>query len=151
MFRLKVLGSLSLQTQAGAEPLPLQKKRLALLALLAIGEGRGISRDRIQAFFWPQSDSPAARHALDQLIYATRRSLGADPFLASGSELRLDRDVTKTDLLFFEQAIADGDLETAVSIYEGPLLDGFYLSNSREFETWLDGCLLYTSPSPRDS
>lgn len=139
MFRLKVLGSLSLHTQAGAEPLPLQKKRLALLALLAIGEGRGISRDRIQAFFWPQSDSAAARHALDQLIYATRRSLGVDPFLASGSELRLDRDVIKTDLLFFEQAIAGGDLETAVSVYEGPLLDGFYLSNSREFETWLDG------------
>ena len=71
--------------------------------------------------------------------FMPRAGHSASPFLASGSELRLDRDVTKTDLLFFEQAIADGDLETAVSIYEGPLLDGFYLSNSRELETWLDG------------
>jgi len=139
MFRLKVLGSLSLQAETGAEPLPLQKKRLALLALLAIGESRGISRDRIQAFLWPESESAAARHALDQLIYATRRSLGVDPFLTSGSELRLDRDVLTTDLLFFEQSVAAGDIETAVSVYEGPLLDGFHLSNSREFESWLDG------------
>jgi DNA-binding SARP family transcriptional activator len=139
MFRLKVLGSLSLQVDAGAEPLSLQKKRLALLALVAISEGRGISRDRIQAFLWPESDSAAARHALDQLIYATRRSLGVDPFLASGSDLRLDRDVIGSDLLLFEQAITGEDLATAVSVYEGPLLDGFHLANSREFEAWLDG------------
>lgn len=139
MFRLKVLGSLSLQGDADAEPVPLQKKRLALLALVAVSEGRGISRDRIQAFLWPESDSASARHALDQLTYATRRSLGVDPFLASGSELRLDREVIGTDLLMFEQAIGGGDLETAVSFYEGPLLDGSYLSNRRELETWLDG------------
>lgn len=140
MFHLKVLGSLSLQAGEGVgPPAALQKKRLGLLALLAIGDARGISRDRIQALLWPESDSTRARHALDQLIYATRRSLGADPVLGSGSELRLNRDVIGSDLLSFEQAISAGNLEAAVAAYGGPLLDGFHLSNSTELDTWIDG------------
>lgn len=139
MFHLKVLGSLSLQAGEGDRPPPLQKKRLGLLALVAIGDARGISRDRIQALLWPESDSTRARHALDQLIYATRRSLGADPVLSKGSELHLNRNVIATDLLSFEQAIAARDLEAAVAAYGGPLLDGFHLSNSTELETWIDG------------
>ena len=61
----------------------MQKRRLGLLALLAAGDSRGLSRERIQAFLWPESDSMRSRHAMDQLIYATRRALGVDPFLAA--------------------------------------------------------------------
>ncbi|MDQ3515922.1 MAG: tetratricopeptide repeat protein [Gemmatimonadota bacterium] len=116
-----------------------QKKRLGLLAILAIGEARGISRDRIQAYLWPESDSARSRHALDQLIYATRRSLGEDPIVAQGRELRLERSIIQTDIGAFEEAVAAGDLEKAAAMYGGPLLDGFHLSDSRELESWIDG------------
>lgn len=139
MFYLNVLGSLSLRADVGTLPAALQKKRLGLLALLAIAEARGVSRDRIQAILWPESDAARARHALNQLTYATRQSLGVDPFLAGGSDLRLNRTVIETDLLLFEEAIEAGDLNGAVSRYGGPLLDGFHLTNSGELETWIDG------------
>lgn len=140
MFQLKVLGSLSLQSdRVTVPPGAQQKKRLGLLAILAIGEARGISRDRIQAYLWPESDSARSRHALDQLIYATRRSLGEDPIVAQGRELRLERSIIQTDLGAFEKAVAAGDLEKAAAMYGGPLLDGFHLSDSRELESWIDG------------
>lgn len=140
MFRLKLLGSLSLHLDGGpVPPAARQKKRIGLLALLAIGEGRGLSRDRIQAYLWPESDATRARHALDQLVYATRRSLGADPIISEGGELRLDPIVIWTDVRAFEDAVTAGDLDGALSLYSGPLLDGFHISDSRELEGWIDG------------
>lgn len=139
MFYLKLLGTLSLQLNSGPEPpVSLQKKRLELLALVAIGQTRGISRERIQSYLWPESDSTRARHALDQLIYATRRSLGRDPFADSGSELRLNAGIIQTDLRLFEEALATGDPESAAERYAGSLLHGFNMAHSRDLETWID-------------
>ena len=139
MFQLKLLGALSLQD--GTSPVPSgaqQKRRLALLALLAMGDDRGISRDRLQCYLWPESPGSRARHALDQLIYATRQSLGADPILSQGQELRLDPSVIDTDLRVFGDAIKDGRLAYATAIYRGPLLGGFHIGDSRELESWID-------------
>ncbi len=139
MFYLKVLGSVSLYGKTTAVPAGAQqKRRLGLLAVLAIAGGRGISRDRIQSYLWPESDGSRARHALDQLVYATRRALGADPILAEGQDLRLNLSVVDSDLHHFDEAIRDTRLADAASGYGGPLLDGFHLSDSRELETWID-------------
>lgn len=138
-FFLKVLGTLSLRD--GSEvtrPISLQKKRLDLLAILAVGGSDGISRERVQAYLWPESDSTRARHALDQLIYATRRSLGADPVSIAGGEMRLNAGIVRTDLRAFEDALRDGRLSEAVTHYGGPLLDGFYIADNREMESWID-------------
>ena len=138
-MQLKLLGALSLQSvSAPIAPEAMQKRRLALLALLAIGEDRGLSRDRLQAYLWPESSATRARHALDQLIYATRHSLGADPILSDGRELRLDRSILDTDLRQFGDAIRDERFADAASIYAGPLLEGFHITDSRELEAWID-------------
>ena len=140
MFTLKLLGALSLQSSAFSVPREAQqKRRLALLALLAVGENRGISRERLQSYLWPESSASHARHALDQLIYATRRSLGVNPIITEGQELRLDPGVIETDLRQFENSITNDDLEQAAAAYAGPLLDGFHVSDSRDLEAWLDG------------
>ena len=72
MIQLKVLGTLSLLN--GTDPVPpeaRQKRRIALLALLAVAGKRGISRDRLQSYLWPESSSDRARHAL---LSATARA-----------------------------------------------------------------------------
>ena len=139
VLKLKVLGTLSLQSLDGVVPPEAkQRRRLGLLALLAAADSRGLSRDRIQAFLWPESDSTRSRHAMDQLIYATRRALGVDPFLAEGGDLRLDPAVVATDLREFRHALESGELGPAVARCGGPLLDGFHISDSRELEAWLD-------------
>ncbi len=139
VLKLRVLGTLTLQSPDGAVPPEAkQKRRLGLLALLAAADSRGLSRERIQAFLWPESDATRSRHAMDQLIYATRRALGVDPFLAEGGDLCLDPTVVATDLRDFRSALQSGELERAVAGYGGPLLDGFHMSDSRELESFLD-------------
>ncbi len=139
MFVLKVLGSLSLQSESGFSSGPaLQKRRLGLLGILAIGRHEGLSRDRLQAYLWPESPSDRSRHALDQLLYATRRALGSDSVISEGRSLRLDPGVLRPDLWQFEERIRSKDWAGAIALYGGPLLDGFHLCDSRELETWID-------------
>ncbi|MGK2962945.1 MAG: tetratricopeptide repeat protein [Gemmatimonadaceae bacterium] len=139
MLHLKVLGSLLLLSDTGAVPAAAQqKRRLGLLALLAIAGDRGISRDRLQSFLWPDSPPEKSRHALDQLIYAVRRALGTDPIFSEGRDLRLDRSVVRTDLEAFAVAMRERRWEDAVAEYGGPLLEGFYVSDNRDLESWID-------------
>ena len=42
------------------------------------------------------------------------------------------------DVAEFKRALRDGDLERAASLYSGPLLDGFHLDGSGEFERWVN-------------
>ncbi|HEX6576596.1 MAG TPA: tetratricopeptide repeat protein [Gemmatimonadaceae bacterium] len=138
-FRLNVLGSLSLQSEGASPPSgALQKRRLSLLAILAVARDRGLSRDRIQSYLWPESDSARARHALDQLVYAIRRVFDTDPFISEGRDLRLDPAVITTDVAEFESALAAGRLETAVDVYGGRLLYGVQVGESRDLESWID-------------
>ena len=44
-----------------------------------------------------------------------------------------------SDVADFESALRRGDLASAVELYRGPFLEGFYLGDAPEFEQWLDG------------
>jgi DNA-binding SARP family transcriptional activator/TolB-like protein len=140
MFSLNVLGALALVSDRGPlEAAARQKRRVGLLAILAVAGPRGISRERIQSYLWPESASARSRHALDQLLYATARALDAKPFLSSGGELRLDASVVRSDVCGFEEAMRRHDRAAAVALYGGPLLDGVHLSEGGELERWIDG------------
>ncbi|HET6578189.1 MAG TPA: hypothetical protein VFG66_07700, partial [Gemmatimonadales bacterium] len=123
MLRLDVFGGLTLLDRDGHHVAP-QRRRLALLALLATAGDRGMSRDKLIGYLWPESASENARHALEQLLYSLRRQvpggliLGTDP-------LRLDPDKVTSDLAEFASRTAHGDLAGAVALYRGPFLDGF--------------------------
>jgi len=139
MFVLELLGTLSLRD--GARPVPIyaqQKRPLGLLGILALSGRRGLSRDRIEAYLWPESSSALARHSLDQTVYAIRNALGSDCILASGRELRLNPDLITVDVWTFEEAIRSSQWTAAAGCYNGPLLDGVHIADSRELELWID-------------
>jgi DNA-binding SARP family transcriptional activator len=115
-----------------------QRRRLAILAALAVAGERGLSRDKLQALLWPESDSARARHVLNQLLYAQRRQVGAEGLFRGRKTLRLNPEVIQTDLMEFEGAAQRGDLEKAAAAYAGPFLDGFYLKDAPEFEHWVE-------------
>ena len=139
MFALKLFGGLSLESEhAPIGPGPQQRRRLSLLALLALADERGISRDRVQAHLWPESTSANSRHALEQLLYTTRRELGPDSILSTTNALRLNPRVVSSDLSLFDSAIRAGDWRRAVELYTGPLLDGVHLVAGIEFEQFVD-------------
>ena len=110
-----------------------QPQSLALLTLLAVAGERGMSRDKIITLLWPECDERRARHRLSQLGHALRRSLG-EVIAGASTELRLDPHRITSDVAEFKTARASGDPERAVACYGGPFLDGFFLSDTAEFE-----------------
>ena len=77
MYRLRLFGGVALEGPSG--PLSgaaLQKRRLALLAMLAAARGTGWSRDKLVAYLWAEHDEASARHRLADSVYVLRKALG---------------------------------------------------------------------------
>lgn len=114
-----------------------QRRRLAILALLAVARERGMSRDKLLDYLWSESDTDRARHNLNQLLHAERRHFGSPDLFAGVKSLRLNPEVIWTDVGEFEAALERDALEEAVALYRGPFLDGFFVSHAPEFERWV--------------
>ena len=136
MLRLETFGGLVLHDQSGEAVIP-QRRRLAFLALLAVGGTRGLTRDKVLAYLWAESSPDNARHALEQLLYSVRKQV-PDPLILGVDPLRLNPSVVEADVAEFDRAIAAGNDLRAVTLYRGPFLDGFYLAGAPEFESWAE-------------
>ena len=139
MLRLRTLGGLTIEDETGPLAGAIARKRsLALLALVGLGTEQGTSRDRVLAFLWPESDTGRARNNLKQTLFQLRQELNEDAFLRTAGVLRLDPTVLSVDACDFQAALDRGNPTTAVTMYRGPFLDGFYLPGLMEFERWVD-------------
>jgi DNA-binding SARP family transcriptional activator len=69
---------------------------------------------------------------------ALRQELQAEAFLTTNPVVRLNPPVVTSDLQEFEAALRWQELAEAVALYQGPFLDGFYLSGLAEFERWVE-------------
>ena len=110
MLELRTFGGLSLKD--GGAPITgaaTQRKTLALLALLAAAGKNGLSRDKLIAYLWPETDTEHGRNLLNQACYALRRDLREREALLGTSELRLNPNVVRSDLEAFEAALQRGD------------------------------------------
>jgi len=142
MIELRLLGRLSLTSADGREVRGLlgQPRRLALLAYLAAASPQGFHRrDTLLALFWPELDQEHARAALRQALHVVRDALGGDAVTSRGDEaIGLDFAQVSCDVAAFERALRDGQLEEALDLYRGALLEGFFISDAPEFERWLE-------------
>lgn len=139
MLHLRTFGGLAvLVDSASPSGAATQRKPLALLALLATAGERGMSRDKLVAYLWPESDTESGRRLLRQICYALRRDLGAPELFLGSTELHLNQAVMCSDVESFERALAQNDSADAVSLYTAPFLDGFYLNGEGEFERWVE-------------
>jgi DNA-binding SARP family transcriptional activator len=137
---LRLFGGLRLEADDRAVAgRAIQKKRLALLALLGAMPAGRVSRDKLIALLWPESDADRARHQLASSVYELRKALGEEAIKSSGDDLLLDLRLVRCDLAEFEHALAAGNPEGAAGWYAGPFLDGFFLSDTPDFERWVDG------------
>src|SRR5881396_4162278 len=142
MIELRLLGRLSLTGADGRDVRALlgQPRRLALLAYLAAASPQGFHRrDTLLALFWPELDQEHARAALRQALHVVRDALGADAITSRGDEeIGLDFAEVSCDVPAFERALRNGQLEEALDLYRGALLEGFFISDAPEFERWLE-------------
>jgi len=76
VLQLKTFGGLSMQESATpSHGAAARRKTLALLALLAAADKNGLSRDKLVAYLWPESDAAHGRNLLKQACFALRRDL----------------------------------------------------------------------------
>lgn len=115
-----------------------QRRRLALLALLATSSGELVTRDKLLALLWPKHDYQIGRSLLNQSVYVLRKALGNRAIDSEGDELPRDLEVVYCDIVAFEQALTDGDDERAIVLYSGPFLDGFLHSEALVFQCWIE-------------
>jgi hypothetical protein len=138
-LRIITFGTLCVRrdrsTLAGAAAQP---RRLALLATLARAGDRGVTREKLTALVWPDSDEERARRAITQSIYALRQELGFDETIVGVKDLRLNPELITSDVAEFTAAVRAGRSEDAVSVYAGPFLDGFHLTGTDEFDRRAD-------------
>ncbi len=141
LFHLRLLGSLDLAAPDGRQVLSVlaQPKRLALLAYLVVDPERNLSRDKLIGVFWPDRTEDEASNALRQALHRLRRSLAEGVVINRGDrELVVDHDLLGCDVVDFEQSVAAGDLERALELYRGDLVEDLYVSGCPEFDHWRD-------------
>ena len=132
MLRLETFGGARLTY--GDDAPAQQRRRIALFALVASGN-RGMTREKVIGYLWPESTIAHARHSLEQLIYGIRRSYG-DEILSHGNLLIANPELFTSDAADFTTFVSRREFEAAASLYAGPFLDGFFLPDAPEFERW---------------
>jgi TolB-like protein len=138
---LRTFGGTDVHARLGdgtTRRVPLQPKRLALLAYLALAQPRGLHRrDSVLVVFWPEESERRARNALNQTIHAVRRDLGADVLVSRGhEEVGVDDALLWCDAVAFEERLEHRRLEEALELYRGPLLQGLHVSGAIGFDRW---------------
>jgi TolB-like protein/DNA-binding SARP family transcriptional activator len=139
VFTLRLFGGLAVEGPDG--PLTgraAQKRRLALLSLLAVAPARAVSRDKLIACLWPETETEQGRHLLSVSIYELRKALGEAAIVSRGDDLVLGTELVCADIHEFGEALEGGDWERAVALYTGPFLDGVFVSDAPEFERWAE-------------
>jgi serine/threonine-protein kinase len=134
---LTVFGGLGLTTDGVPYVGPAaQRRRLLLLAVLAAAGKRGMSRDKVLGFLWPDADGEQARQALYQAIHVMRRAFGQTAIVGGTTSLTLSPDVITSDVMDFGEAITGRAYERAIDVYGGPFLDGLTFDGP-ELERWV--------------
>jgi DNA-binding SARP family transcriptional activator/predicted ATPase len=125
---------------------PIELKSAKAMALLAYLAAAPRYRDHLTDLFWPDSLPDAARKNLRNTLWAIRKTLdGGDILDTNGDRMELTP-ALRVDVRDFEavarQAIAakpvtEAELQAALELYRGPLLDGLSVADAPDFELWL--------------
>jgi DNA-binding SARP family transcriptional activator len=137
MHFLRTFGGLALERDKIAAP-DWDKHRNGPAILTVLAAEGAVSRDRLMALLWPESDSTRARGSLKQAVHQLRQMLGDFDAIQGERTLDLNPAVIQSDVRQFREAVDRGDLARAVTLYQGPFLDGIHLADTPEFEQWVD-------------
>jgi len=137
---LTLLGRFELRVR-GRPVTSLPKKACALLAYLAMEDGRPVSREAMADLLWTDRGAEQARHSLRQTLLVVRQELrdaGAPVIHSGGGNLRFTPDMVETNVSVF-QRLADSNDRTELADamrYDTHLLRGFP-PIAAEFDDWL--------------
>ena len=143
-LHLKLFGGFELRV-AGVSVIAISgKKTRALLAYLALADGRSQVREKLAGLLWSDRGDKQARDSLRQALVELRSAFsGVHPIpLAMDSELiAFDEAAVSVDALEFARLAgshAVRELRRAATLYDGELLEGLSVRDP-VFEDWLRG------------
>ena len=148
MLRVNLLGGFSLL--AGGASVRLESvKSQALLAFLALEPGPH-ARTKLAGFLWPEIAEERAARNLRHALWDVRRAFAAAaPEAIVGSRTQVAFAPTDRVTVDAATVMAAGrrtgagedearrELEAAAELCRGDLLDGMFLADAEEFESWL--------------
>lgn len=146
VVRVRLLGPA--HVEAGDPPQRVDvaaQKGAALAFYLAARPNQPVTRTRLIALLWEDSDEQEGRNSLSTALSRLRRSLPQVPITAVGDALvwRSDpADAVWTDIAAFAELSRSGapreDLDRAVGLWRGPFLEGFDLRDCSDWDEWLE-------------
>jgi DNA-binding SARP family transcriptional activator len=145
-LRLRLLGAA--QVEVGDPPVQVDLAALkgaALAFYLAVRPEQPVSRTRLIALLWEASDEQEGRNSLSTALSRLRRGLPSVPIVPLGDSLVWRPDPSSavwTDIAAFLQltraGAAQSELDQAVGLWRGPLLEGFDLRECADWDEWLE-------------
>jgi DNA-binding SARP family transcriptional activator len=146
VLRLSLLGPANVAAGDPAEPVELAtQKGAALVFYLAARPEQAVSRTRLIALLWQDSDEQEGRNSLSTTLSRVRRGLSNVPIVAVGDSLvwRPDpADLVWTDVAVFQEltrpSASRDQLDSAVELWRGPFLEGFDLRDCSDWDEWLE-------------
>jgi DNA-binding SARP family transcriptional activator/Tfp pilus assembly protein PilF len=135
-LKIKLLGTLQI-TNDDSTPSDIMKwsKGSALLAYLLV-TGQAQSREAVADLLWEASSTSQSLQNLRKLLSRMRKWV---PDLVV-TRKQVTYTTEASDLFSLSMALAAADIEAideALHLYEGDLLDGFYLNDAPRFNDWL--------------
>ena len=123
MLRVRLAGSLALESDGREIPLPPSRRARALLAYLAAHPGPH-ARGELAARFWPDVLDESARTSLRAALSELRRALGpeAERLVATRETVALDG--AWVDLRESAALLEAGRVDDAAAVCDGELLQG---------------------------
>ncbi len=123
----------------GREAAPLPRKARALLAYLAMQDGKPVSRETVADLLWTDRGAEQARHSLRQTLLVLRRVVGPASDTAIRNEdgaLALNAETDAIRLQALAGSEERDELAAALLLYRGPFLHDFP-PIARDFDEWL--------------
>lgn len=138
LWRLELVGGFRLRAPDGSDRTPVGRKVRALLAILALAEGRTVGRERLAGLLWAERGEEQARASLRQALRELRRCLDEPGLLrVARDRVALDSARVEVDALRVaapgEAALPDADPPPR---QEGELLEGLD-GLGGAFDAWL--------------
>lgn len=109
-------------------------KRYGLLVYLACA-GTWVSRDRLASLFWPDTSTKEGKRNLRGLLQRVRALPWLTGLETASPGLRWR---VPSDVVAFREAVACGNLDEALSLYQGPFVASIESYDATDYATWLE-------------
>ncbi len=130
--QLRLLGPPTLDLDGDAVALPAER-RTRLMAFLALRRA-WVSRTELAALFWPDVPAKLAFTNLRKALFRLQAVEWGRQVESEGGALRCQ---ALTDVVAFEEALAQGRRADALALWHGELLEGFDDEANPSWSSWL--------------